>query len=279
MPADCKALNSFQLVAGCDFHTQMPPPPPTGPLPMGPHVVVYCMGFAMPSTAKQSKTVKAGWGYALGRQHDLGMGIYHFAANILLPVVWAGAGNKAEFGCSTVSVDVDGSGMRMAVALVPVVGLNLQLDCNNPCPMPTSTCVASLNTVTAGFSLADCIAGFVSMAVDVAITWLSSKIVGGIFKGIGAMLGKLNWGITVMLVAGVVGSRFPRAAEFVSQTASLLLGWLVGSPLGYSAGWSPVGVLGGRANDAINDWISPAPASPAALPPSSTPASPPGRRP
>jgi hypothetical protein len=275
MPVGCNALNSFQLVAGCDFHNQIPPPPPVGPLPMGPHVVVYCMGFAMPSTAKKSTTVKAGWGYALGRQHDLGMGIYHFAANILLPVMWAGAGNKAEFGCSTVSVDVDGSGMRMAVALIPVVGLNLQLDCNNPCSMPTSTCVASFNTVTAGFTLADCIAGFVAMAVDVAITWLSSKIVGGIFKGIGAILGKFNWGITVMLAGGVIGSRFPRAAEFVSQTASLLLGWAVGSPLGYSAGWAPVGTLGGMANDAVNDWISPSPAPPAASPSSTAPASPP----
>lgn len=39
------------------------------------------MGLAMPATAKRSTTVKAGWGYALGRQRDLGMGIYHLAAN------------------------------------------------------------------------------------------------------------------------------------------------------------------------------------------------------
>jgi exonuclease VII small subunit len=117
MPVGCKALNSIQLVAGCDFHKQMPPPPPAGPLPMAPHAVVSCMGFAMPATAKQSTTVKVGGGYAIGRQHDLGAGMYHFAPNTLLPLIWAGAGNKAEFGSSTVSIDVGDKSLRMAVAL------------------------------------------------------------------------------------------------------------------------------------------------------------------
>ncbi len=269
MPVACNALNSFQLVAGCDLHKQIPPPPPAGPLP-APHVVAYCIGWAGPDTGKASTTVKAGWGHALGRQHDIGMGPYHFAMNALLPLVWLGAGNKAEFGCSTISVDVGGSALRMAVALIPGAGLNLQLDCNEPCPMPTSTCVASFNTVYGGFSLADCLAGFAAMIGDVAVTWLSSKIAGGILKGAGALvtgvLAEVAGGIEVMLMAGLASVAFPIASQYLSGAANLVVGWMVGSPLGYSFPWAPGNVYGGKLNDAVNDWISPPPPPPPATP-------------
>lgn len=275
MPVGCNALNSFQLVAGCDFHKQIPPPPPAGPLPMAPHVVVYCMGFAMPSTAKKSTTVKAGWGYALGRQHDLGMGIYHFAANILLPLVWAGAANKAEFGSGSVKIDVGGEGLRMAVAVVPMVGINVQLDCNEPCAMPTSICIASLNTVKAGFSLGDFVAGFLAGCLDVLVTYISGKIAGAILKGAGAIvegiLAEVAGGITAMLGAGIVAAAFPTATYVLGAVASQLVGWAVGSPLGYSYSWAPGSVYGGKANDALNDWLSQKIDGPKALPPGGSP--------
>ena len=270
MPVGCKALNSIQLVAGRDFHKQMPPPPPAGPLPMAPHAVVSCMGFAMPATAKQSSTVKVGGGYAIGRQHDLGAGMYHFAPNTLLPLIWAGAGNKAEFGSSTVSIDVKGKSLRMAVALLPGVGLNPQLDCNEPCPMPTSVCIASFNTVTAGLSAADCVAGFAAMTADIAATWMSSKIVGGAFKMAGivvtAILDKVALGIQVQLAVGVVAATVPTSAEYLNSVASQLAGWLLGSPLGYSRENAPGNEYGSKLNDAINNWISPSPALPPAPP-------------
>jgi hypothetical protein len=58
-----------------------------GPLP-APPVVTAVMMMAHPSGTKAATTVRAGWGYALGRQHDHSMGPYHFAANTLLPLVW-----------------------------------------------------------------------------------------------------------------------------------------------------------------------------------------------
>jgi hypothetical protein len=283
MAVGCNALNSTQLVAGCDFHKQMPPPPPAGPLPMAPHPVVYCMGFAMPATAKQSTTVKAGSGYALGRQHDLGAGMYHFAPNILLPLIWAGAGNKAEFGSSSVFIGVNGQAQRMAVALIPGAGLNLQLDCNEPCAMPTSVCIASFNTVTAGFTVADCIAGFAAMAADIAVTWLSAKIVGGVGKmagaGIAAVLGRSALGIQTMLAVGVVASAFPTTTAYVGAVANLLGGWVAGSPLGYSPDWALINnVYPSEANNAINDWISPTPTLPNTPPSSLPPTSPQTRK-
>lgn len=257
MAVGCNALNSIQLVAGCDMHFQIPPPPPAGPVP-APHVVVYMMGLAMPSTSKQSRTVKAGWGSALGRQHDLGMGIHHFAANALLPLVWLGGANKAEFGSGTVSIDVKGDATRMAVAVVPIVGINTQLDCNDvPCALPTSICIASLNTVHVGFSLGDFIGGLIAGAVDVGISYLVSKVVGtALPKGLMALLGKSTTGIRVMLVVGIVSSRFPRARRVVEDGIKMNLGWCLGTPLGYSHSWAPGSNYGGKINDGINDWTS-----------------------
>jgi hypothetical protein len=282
MSVPCNALNSIQIIVGCDLHKQIPPPPPAGPLP-APHVVLYVTGLAMPATAKQSTTVKAGWGYALGRQHDLGMGIYHFAANALLPLVWAGAGNKAEFGVASVNVGgISGSSARMAVAVVPWIGINFQLDCCEPAPLPMSRCIASFNTVVAGFTLRDFVAGFVSGVIDSLYVWVVGKIAGAIVGGAGALiegiLAEVTGGISVMLQIGILGAAFPTVATYIGSVAELLVGWTIGSPLGYSfdsihGHKLPWTSWGGELNDSINEWISPTPKPPKAAPPSSTPPS------
>ena len=164
----------------------------------------------------------------------------------------------------------------MAVALIPGVGLNPQLDCNEPCPRPTSVCIASFNSVTAGFSVADCVAGFAAMAGDIAATWMSSKIVGGFFSGIASVLGKSALGIQVMLAVGVTEAAFPAAAQYISSVAGLLAGWAVGSPLGYSPDWARGSKYGAKLNDAIDDWITPGPAQPS---PISQPTGPQNRKP
>ena len=265
-------LNSIQLVAGCDMHKQIPPPPPAGPVP-APHVVTAVMMMAAPSGSQASTTVRAGWGYALGRQHDLSMGPYHFAANLLLPLVWLGAGNKAEFGSASVSIDVKGSAKRLAVAVIPGAGLNMQLDCNEPCALPTSICVASLNTVTAGFTLADFIGGFVAMVVDIAITWavgevadLGAGLLGGLATaGLGEVLALL--GPEALLVGGIVAIV---AGPVIHEAVKMGIGWLIGTPLGYSytgpvpgthgkEHFGPGSTYGGKLNDYINENISPTP--------------------
>ncbi len=270
-------LNSIQLVCGCDMHKQIPPPPPVGPVP-APHVVVAVMMMAHPSGTKASTTVKAGWGYALGRQHDLSMGPYHFAANLMLPIVWAGAGNKAEFGSASVSIDVSGEAKRLAVAVIPGAGLNMQLDCNEPCALPTSICVASLNTVYAGFSLADFIGGFVAMVVDIAITWLVGEIAGFLtdvlgglaIAGLGEVLALL--GPEALLVGAMAEMVI---GPVIHEAVKMGIGWLIGTPLGYSyvgevpgthggAHFGPGSTYGGKFNDYINDNISPTPTAPPA---------------
>lgn len=286
------ALNSIQVVAGCDVHNQIPPPPPAGPLP-APHVIVGMMGLADPTTTKTSATVKVGWGFALGRQHDLGRGLYHFAANLLLPLVDLGAGNKSEFGCASVSIGACGASLdtaRMAVGVIPFVGLNLQLDCNDvPCAMPTSVCIASFNTVHAGLTLADVLAGFAAMVVDIAITWLVGELAGAIASGLGSLaVGALGevlalLGPEALLIGGLVGIV---AGPVIHDAAKMVIGWLIGTPLGYSYTGTVAGVplgpgstYGGKLNDIINDHISPTPTPPAPPPPAPAGSSAPGTPP
>jgi hypothetical protein len=255
----CNVLNSFHMVSGVDVHKQIPPPPPAP----APHMVVYVMGLAMPATSKEAPTVKAGGGSALGRQHDLGMGPYHAAPNALLPLVWLAAGNKAEFGSGTVSVKTLSSGAaKMAVAVIPFAGINLQLDCNEPCPMPTSYCDASSNTVLAGFTAGDCVGGFAAMASDIAITYIVSKVAGFakdlIGEGLAALLGALGDGVP-LLVVGLAGAAFPTTAAYVSMGTEMVIGWMVGTPLGWSPSWAPGSNYGGKLNQLLNDTFSSAP--------------------
>jgi hypothetical protein len=218
--------------------------------------VVYCIGWAMPATSKKAPTVKAGWGHALGRQHDIGMGVYHFAANALLPLIWLAAGNKAEFASGTVKLPTG----RMAVALVPWVGLNLQLDCNEWCALPTSVCIASLNTVRAGFSLGDCLGGFAAMLSDIGLTFLVSKVAGwlnkAVGKGVEGLLGMIGNGVTPLLVVGLATIAFPTATVAIQDSSKMVIGWMLGSPVGYSFSFGPGSVYGGKLNDVANDRIS-----------------------
>jgi hypothetical protein len=251
----CNALNGVQVVVGCDMHNQIPPPPPVGPVP-APHLVVWGMGLAFPSTSKKSKKkVSVGYGLALGRQHDLGIGPYHAAINALIALVWAGASNKAEFGSSTVQIDTG----RMAVALIPLLGINLQLDCGDaPCALPTSVCVATLNPVKVGFTLSDAMGGFAAMGFDIALTFIVSKGVGmAVDKGFFAMMGPLAKSFEAVFAARL---RHPSIEYSIMKGLGILVGWAVSSPLGYSVEtrWNKWGLL----NDSVNDSLSPSPAKP-----------------
>jgi hypothetical protein len=243
------------MVVGLDFHNNIPPPPPAGPEPM-PHMVVATLGMASPSTAKMSTKVMAGpGGAALGRQHDIGPGIYHVGVNALLPIVWAGAGNKAEFGVSSVVIDQG----RLAVAAIPMVGINLQLDCGDPCPTPTGFALAMTNTVLAGFTLGDFVGGLVAGASDLLITWLVSAISGAaVKKGLPALVGAIA-GPEGVLVVGLVGAAFPVPFAMAEAKLSQYIGWCIGTPLGFSYKWAPGNKYGAKLNDALNDHISPTP--------------------
>ena len=228
-------LNSSHLVVGFDSHCQAPPPLP----PLGVHIVAAYMGQADPTTSKASLSVKAGSGQALGRQHDLGRGRYHIAGNPLLPLVWAGAANKAEFGCASVIVGGCGSDnqkLSMATALGRA-GLGLQLDCGEPAPLPSSLCIASFNTVRVGVTNVDVIGGIAAMATDTGLTWAFGKVAGVLATGLqgkvceklGNVLGLL--GPPARSVSAALGTA---AARPTQELVKMVIGWFIGTPVGYS---------------------------------------------
>ncbi len=174
-----------------------------------------------------------------------------------MPLIWAGAANKAEFGCASVTVGhcgADKASVTMAVALPG--GLGLQLDCGEPCPWPSSLCIASLNTVHAGLTTADAVAGFGAMVVDLALTWALGKVAGVLttalqqqaFNALGYVLSLL--GPDVRLVAALDTAMARETGEVVKT----VMGWFIGTPLGYSTkvavlddrqlNWNPFAVDG-----------------------------------
>jgi hypothetical protein len=101
--------------------------------------------------------------------------------------------------------------------------------------------------------------------------------VGAAGAAIQGILALVTDGVSVMLEVGLVAAAFPTAAAYLGGIAELLVGWTIGSPLGYS--FDSIGghklpwtSWGGELNDSINEWISPTPKA-VAPPPASTPSS------
>ncbi len=264
IPYPC--LNTIQPIVGVDIHNSLPPMPPA---PM-PHVVVWGvglsakMGFPLSSVTSRASspdalvptnTVSAGWGYACGRQHDAGPHGGHIWANTLLPIIALGAGSKNEFGSGSVKVKTQAGPADMAVGIL--YAMDLSLDCGDPVSLPTGYPITLLNTVYAGLTWADVCRGLVSMLVDWALTSAASLLGGAIVKGIGKVVGGIV--IKAAMSSGIVARggqavlaaviSFPKTGEFVTAAVTWAVGaFAVGSPLGYSAGYTPGGKLAGAAD-------------------------------
>jgi hypothetical protein len=275
-----QVLNANQLIVGVDMHKSIPP---WGLV----HVIVSNTGSAEMATSKAAddahasgKVVIAGGAPAVGRQHDLGRGIYHFGINALIATIWMSSGNKAEFGVASVKIPTG----RIAAAVIPG-GVNLQLDCESTpggtgFAAPTSVCIACSNTVFAFMTPADIWAGVAAMVFDMVVVFISGKIVS-------AISGLIQAGVIAAVVAFApeAGLAFLLlAVAFPGVTAAVLgnltgaleavLGWTVGSPLGYSfenSGYGLIGKLIGDPNDGITNLISPDPAAAVATVPSPAP--------
>jgi hypothetical protein len=169
----------------------------------------------------------------------------------------------------------DGKTARMAVACVPFVGINMQLDCNDipwlakctaSLPAPTSVCVASFNTVLAGFTLGDFVGGLVAGLCDTVIVYVVGKISGFLVEDLAPALVGAIFGPEAVLAVGLVGAAFPITFEMAQGSLELAIGWAIGTPLGYSPDpdKNPLHLgltskYGAKLNDAVNNLISPTP--------------------
>ncbi len=232
-----------------------------------------------------AKPVAAGWGYACGRTHDGGPHPGHIWPNVLLPVIMLGAGTKAEFASGSVKVATASGPQDMAIGVLYVANTNLDcFDFPLP-PAPSGMAITAANPVFAGFTWADFGRGMIGMLVDAAITWavgavcaVATGALSGLLNRAGgsSVLSRMGQGIASnfkgpwsnsIFTAGAPGF-FARtgglfvdsfgaffqaaknipAADVVTTVVGYGLGtWGLGTPLGYSPTYSPVG--GGAAGD------------------------------
>ncbi len=231
------------------------------------------------------KPVACGYGYAVGRTHDAGPHPGHIWPNVLLPLIMLGAGSKSEFASGTVKIGTASGAQDMAVAVAFAVNMNLDcFDFPMP-PAPSGVVIAAANTVFAGLTWADVGRGFVGMVIDSALTWFvgaacavvtgamsgllsraaGSSLMSGMLDGMAANF-KGPWASSIFTeeapnlfsrngqLFGDSIRRFTQAAgnvparDLVTAAYGYALGtWGLGTPLGYSPAYTPVG--GGGAGD------------------------------
>jgi len=214
--------NHFML--GLDFHDALIPPSPK-PIPLVPHTVFAPMeGYVGAASVSRAAKVKVEFVDALKRGTDIGIGIPHVGANLLLPLVIAGSGSKSYFGANTVRLE----GVGIAVGVLKTQNINLNCGGSTSPPTPTGLVMAP-STVRAGMTQGDLAAGLLHMVAE-----------GTIQYGIGLGLGLIGDGP----IEGVL---------------QLLLGYVIGTPLGYSFKGGVLGPLYekiGKGHDAIADYFN-----------------------
>ena len=215
--------NHFML--GLDFHDCKVSPSQPLPIPLVPHSVFAPLeGYVGASSVKKVKKTFAEYVPMLQRGTDIGPVIPHFCLNILLPFIIAGSASKSFFGANTVKLE--GTGVGVAV----LHDANINLNCGGAIGPPTPTgYVFAPCTVRAGMTYGDFIAGIVQMYVEGVIQWVI---------GVGLFLFTMDM---PFIVGDVLG---------------LLMGWVIGTPLGYSFKGGLLGPVYTRIEEKVHDGIA-----------------------
>jgi hypothetical protein len=164
------------------------PPPPVGMLPHVSGTTVANLHIK----AKIATSVLGMGGFPLvARGTDAGFVVPHNSippGNGFLAIIIGLGSSKIMFGSSTVKIAVGGAGEDCGACIPPMVPFSLNLGCNEPISLPTDAVVAP-NTVEVMMTFGDIIGGILDMALDIAISWIASKV-GGAFnnwvQGLGA---------------------------------------------------------------------------------------------
>jgi hypothetical protein len=220
------------------------------------------------------KTVETATSYGMSRGTDMGPLIPHYNVippappNLLLPVIILFSGSKSHFGASTVLFEQGQAAFAVAVKV------NFNLNCAGPTmpPLPSGLVIAEPQTVEVGVTVGDMIAGFLHMAVDLLIQFGLNRLFGGKNGVVGNWLERLGPRLLptvlrrVYMFPNVMGSALApyigsSAASYVGQASRAILGewvstlaaFVVGGPVGYSPGWTPIGGYGGGLLDSGHD--------------------------
>lgn len=249
-------LKHWDPMIGCDFHDQLPPPVGPPIVPRVPHVSLATLGFlpgpwGWSPTTKQSTTVFALHGDVMGKGTDIGPMVVHIQANYLLPIIILTSGSKSHFGPASVKTGIKGSEESVGAAALFYVNLNLNCGGATKCPPTPTGVVIAVNTVGVGLTLGDIVAGIVQMGFDFLIQWglnclFSSNAASKFFNwAAGPIARALCPGARSLMTAMFARGINPYVVAFASNVLPVLASILgLGSPVGYSAPWTPFGGTG-----------------------------------
>lgn len=263
-------LLPWHPMIGCDVHDTIVPPQPPPPVP-SPHFVAQILNglnitsqWAGKEGLPRTKVMASGFP-VMNRGTDIGPGIGHVATNVLFPIHVLCSGSISEFGAFTVLA----ANKPVAIACIPYLPVHINLNCQGPStppifPMPTGGVIAP-NSVKAGMTWGDFFASMLSMGLDSTVQGLLNLLwrgsLGKPFEGlfnrfIGPQLGRMMFRTGL---AGTIAS--PLIGYFVKNLpAALASMFVVGSPVGYSAGHTPTGGFYSARRDetltAVSDYFN-----------------------
>lgn len=263
-------LKTYHVMIGIPIierHQAIFPPAPA-PVPSVPHMcgAMLCMGPWGILTGKPNPTaISASGGVMLSQGTDIGPLIPHFnliplaPPNALLPVIILTSGSKSHFGAHA-NVAPQGP-VAFAVAVV----VNFNLNCAGPAwpPLPSGL-VITFNTHTTGASIGDIVAGALHMVVDAAIQFGLNRLfaaprVASLFERLTArLLDPIVKRLTGYVILEFAVTELTKSQWLGVAADQVLLSILpakvagilgLGSPVGYSPGYTPIGGYGGSALD------------------------------
>ena len=257
-------------MTGVDFHIPWvpgTPAPAPSPVPYATFSIMLGLGL---QCSKADDHISDSWGLSMLKGTDIGMLIPHIGTpSNTLPIEILGSSSKSHFATSRYM----SKGKPVACALLVI--MNLNLNCGTPVPTPTGR-VLALTTHMVEMSLADFVAGVVSMLMDAALqtalNWAGGKVGSLIGKGLSKLFAPCFALEGAMRAVGAVSDEafahysqyFAQryAAEVIGAGASTVINFLVGGPMGLDAG--TIGLYGTDAQGnprptpggALSDWAT-----------------------
>ncbi|MCA9663432.1 MAG: hypothetical protein KC486_34195 [Myxococcales bacterium] len=271
----CCVIANHHPMLGVDLHDSFPAFI-SPPLPRGPHLVgaMVHWGPWWMAGAKEAADVLMPPGRMMSSIFDIGMLIPHvpLCANVYFWLYILTSSSQAHFGVASVRTS------KGPIAAALMLYANPQLQCEGPLTMPPAptaptAMVLAPNTVVAGMTIGDVIAGFVTMALtsaltfgithglNVAIPGLTNAIMNGLIRVVSPRV------MLPAVVAGVAAAtKFPATAAIARKIAETVIGFGIGSPMGYAFEGAPLGTsLDGAVpfgmpsvqdvGDSTRDWV------------------------
>ncbi len=251
-------LKHTHPMVGLDFHDEVTPP--GVPAPKIPHLVagVLCFPPWGIATGKPNGTVMTTTGIPLSQGTDMGFFIPHIPlppapANLLAPIITLVSGSKSHFGAHNRIL------AQGPAAFACLYYVNLNLNCGGAAapPLPSGFVLALFQLTLVDVTFGDMIAGVLHLVVDLFIqfglnrglnaagNWLGNRIAGALANRVCNMGVRLS-SIGVKTLGEFFQAVLPygRASQLlaysIEQVPSIILGDLLGTPVGYSAPFAPV---------------------------------------